>query len=136
MEKTSSADFSVKRRESQHRDSTLGAWLRVSRRRVLTKRTIPRTDSRIRKRNPRRGRHRFNLEQEETNSGSMTENSSIRFQFSWFRIVLVGLISGIIVGLYTTPNYTAEGFFAGLAGGMLITSGVLLYINEERPSGP
>ncbi len=66
----------------------------------------------------------------------MTEKGPARFQFSWFRIVLVGLISGIIVGLYTTPYYTAEGFFAGLAGGMLITSGVLLYMNEERPSSP
>ncbi len=65
----------------------------------------------------------------------MTENSSVRFQFSWFRIVLVGLISGMILGLSTTPDYTAEGFFAGLAGGMLITSGVLLYMNEERLSG-
>ncbi len=66
----------------------------------------------------------------------MTENSSVRFRFSWFRIVLIGLLSGIILSLSTTPDYTAEGFFAGLAGGMLITSGVLLYINEGRPSGP
>ncbi len=66
----------------------------------------------------------------------MTENGPNRFPFSWFRIVLVGLISGIILGLSTTPYYTADGFFAGLAGGMLITSGVLLYMNEDRPSGP
>ena len=64
----------------------------------------------------------------------MTENGPARFQLSWFRIVLVGLISGIVVGMYTTPYYATDGFFAGLAGGMLIASGVLLYINEERPS--
>lgn len=66
----------------------------------------------------------------------MTENGPARFQFSWVRIILVGLISGIIVGLSTDPHYATDGFFAGLAGGMLITSGVLLYMNEERPIGP
>ena len=63
----------------------------------------------------------------------MTENGPTGFPFSWFRIVLVGLISGIILGLSTTPDYAADGFFAGLAGGMMITSGVLLYVNEGRP---
>ena len=66
----------------------------------------------------------------------MTENGPARFPFSWFRIVLVGLICGIILGLSTTTDYTAYGFFAGLAGGVLIMSGVLLYMNEERPSEP
>ena len=66
----------------------------------------------------------------------MTENGPAGFPFSWFRIVLIGLISGIVLGLSTTPDYTADSFFAGLAGGMLIASGVLLYMNEERSSGP
>jgi hypothetical protein len=66
----------------------------------------------------------------------MTENGPAGFPLSWIRIVLIGLISGIILGLSTTPDYAADGFFAGLAGGMLISSGVLLYMNEDGPSGP
>ena len=51
---------------------------------------------------------------------------------SIFGIILVGLVAGLIVGLITSPGYTAQGFFLGFAGGSLIT--VVVYIFRSQGS--
>ena len=53
---------------------------------------------------------------------------------SIFGIILVGLVAGLIVGLITSPSYTAQGFFLGFAGGSLIT--VVVYIFTSQRSRP
>ena len=53
---------------------------------------------------------------------------------SIFGIILVGLVAGLIVGLITSPSYTAQGFFLGFAGGSLIT--VVVYIFTSQGSRP
>ncbi len=53
------------------------------------------------------------------------------FPFSWFGIVVVGLVFGLIVDLSTTPDFTVQGFFLGFAGGALITAGVSLFVNRR-----
>lgn len=51
---------------------------------------------------------------------------------SIFGIILVGLVAGLIVGLITSPSYTAQGFFLGFAGGSLIT--VVVYVFTSQGS--
>ena len=54
---------------------------------------------------------------------------------SVFGIIVVGLLTGLVVGLLTGPNFTLQGFFLGFAGGALITSGLYFYAAERsRPA--
>ena len=41
---------------------------------------------------------------------------------SIFGIIIVGLLTGLIVGLLTSPANTIQGFFLGFAGGSLVTT--------------
>jgi hypothetical protein len=54
---------------------------------------------------------------------------------SVFGIIVVGLLSGLVVGLLAGPNFTLQGFFLGFAGGALITAGLYFYSAERsRPA--
>ena len=53
---------------------------------------------------------------------------------SVFGIIVVGLLTGLVVGLLTGPNFTLQGFFLGFAGGALITAGLYFYTSQRsRP---
>lgn len=72
-----------------------------------------------------------------TTSATVEDTSSTGGQagrVSIFGIILVGLVAGLIVGLITSPSYTAQGFFLGFAGGSLIT--VVVYIFTSHGSRP
>ena len=52
---------------------------------------------------------------------------------SVFGIIVVGLLTGLIVGLLLGPSFTLQGFFLGFAGGALITAGLYFYTSERSP---
>ena len=53
---------------------------------------------------------------------------------SVFGIIVVGLLTGLVVGLLLGPSFTLQGFFLGFAGGALITAGLYFYTAERSPS--
>ena len=54
---------------------------------------------------------------------------------SIFGIIIVGLFTGLIVGLLTSPGNTVQGFFLGFAGGSLITTAAyFLAMDKGRPA--
>ena len=54
---------------------------------------------------------------------------------SVFGIIVVGLLTGLVVGLLIGPSFTIQGFFLGFAGGALITAGLYFYTSgRSRPS--
>lgn len=54
---------------------------------------------------------------------------------SVFGIVVVGLLTGLVVGLLVGPSFTLQGFFLGFAGGALITAGLYFYTSgRSSPS--
>lgn len=54
---------------------------------------------------------------------------------SVFGIIVVGLLTGVVVGLLIGPSLTLQGFFLGFAGGALITAGLYFYTSgRSRPS--
>jgi hypothetical protein len=54
---------------------------------------------------------------------------------SVFGIIVVGLLTGLVVGLLIGPSFTLQGFFLGFAGGALITAGLYFYTSgRSRPS--
>ena len=54
---------------------------------------------------------------------------------SVFGIIVVGLLTGLVVGLLISPAFTLQGFFLGFAGGALITAGLYFYTSERsRPA--
>ena len=46
---------------------------------------------------------------------------------SVFGIIVVGLLTGFVVGLLVGSSFTLQGFFLGFAGGALITAGFYFY---------
>lgn len=52
---------------------------------------------------------------------------------SVFGIIVVGLLTGLVVGLLLGPSFTLQGFFLGFAGGALITAGLYFYTAERSP---
>jgi predicted lipid-binding transport protein (Tim44 family) len=50
---------------------------------------------------------------------------------SVFGIIVVGLLAGLVVGLFAGPNFTLQGFFVGFAGGALVTAGLYFYSSER-----
>jgi len=50
---------------------------------------------------------------------------------SVFGIIVVGLLTGLVVGLLTGPNFTLQGFLLGFAGGALITAGLYFYTSQK-----
>ena len=54
---------------------------------------------------------------------------------SVFGIIVVGLLTGLVVGLLLGPSFTLQGFFLGFAGGALITAGLYFYTSGRgQPS--
>ena len=54
---------------------------------------------------------------------------------SVFGIIIVGLLTGLVVGILAGPNFTLQGFGLGFAGGALITAGLYFYrIERNRPA--
>lgn len=57
-----------------------------------------------------------------------------RTPVSIFGIIIVGLLTGLIVGLNVNPAFTLQGFFLGFAGGALVTAGLYFYTaSKSRP---
>ena len=73
---------------------------------------------------------RFNASSEE-NRGSSTGSYTGVPPPSVFGIIVVGLLSGLVVGLLSGPNFTMQGFFLGFAGGALITAGLYFYTSQK-----
>jgi len=51
---------------------------------------------------------------------------------SVFGIIVVGLLTGLVVGLLIGPSFTLQGFFLGFAGGALATAGLYFYTSDRR----
>lgn len=65
----------------------------------------------------------------DSSTGSHTRSPSP----SVFGIIVVGLLTGLVVGLLLGPSFTLQGFFLGFAGGALITAGLYFYASERSP---
>jgi len=73
---------------------------------------------------------RFNASSEENVAPSTGSNAGSPPP-SVFGIIVVGLLTGLVVGLLTGPNFTLQGFFLGFAGGALITAGLYFYTSQR-----
>ena len=68
-------------------------------------------------------------------AATAADPSSQRPRVSIFGIIIVGLLTGLIVGLLTSPGNTVQGFFLGFAGGSLITTAAyFLAMDKSQPA--